>query len=537
MLKDLSQLIDECRSKFDSFPFTSDIEIKPNFAEKLESSFQAIEPNSTFTIYPYSICLINDKGLRADLSSSSLWFGAAYWEFASALHEYKKIIELIKRKLKDSGYLSSELKVLLKLIPSNNWRTCPNQQLVSDFENEIDSYFGTSSTDKALFFRFIEERDWWIKPFLVTAQTNGKALDRSDVYQSAILLATKVIIANSDRLLLIIEAFSRFPSLRHAFEQAHKNEILLPSLDNTDISEIGINQIYYGAPGTGKSHRIEQLVNSGNSVRTVFHTDTQNSDFVGCLKPSMSDRGIEYSFRPGPFCLALQKASLDSSKSIYLVIEEINRAAAAAVFGETFQLLDRAANGRSQYSIDITDPDMQTYLEDHAPNVLEGGRLFIPANLSFLATMNSSDQAVMPMDSAFKRRWQFEYVSLESVEYPQGNFTISDPTEEIIVSWESLSKTINMLLSGQEHIPEDRLLGPWFVSTNELANPIEALAGKIVMYLWEDVLRHGGRDAIFNTDVYPTLYKLVNGIKSNENIFSDAFISELKNLLDVEVGE
>ncbi|MCL1066251.1 AAA family ATPase [Shewanella olleyana] len=317
--------------------------------------------------------------------------------------------------------------------------------------------------------------------------------------------------------------------------QLPSNEEYLKSISNfTGISE---NKIYYGAPGTGKSHRIEQRVNNNNSVRTVFHTDTQNSDFVGCLKPSMSERGIEYSFRPGPFCLALKKASLDSSKSIYLVIEEINRATAAAVFGETFQLLDRADNGRSQYSIDITDPDMQTYLEEHAPNVLKGGRLFIPANLSFLATMNSSDQAVMPMDSAFKRRWQFEYVSLESVEYPQGDFTISDPTGDLIVSWESLSKTINMLLSEQEHIPEDRLLGPWFVSTNELANPIEALAGKIVMYLWEDVLRHGGRDTIFNTDVYPTLYKLVNGIKSNENIFSDTFISELKSLLDAEVGE
>ncbi|GGN84339.1 AAA family ATPase [Shewanella aestuarii] len=526
MLKDLSKSIDECRIKFDEFPFTSDIEITPILAEKLKASIQGIEPNSSVNIYPFSISLTNEKGLRTDLASSSLWFGAAYHEFATYLEQYRVVLETITATLKGLGYSSVNIKSLFKLIPSTDWKNHPDKKLVADFINEIDIFFGVDTISKTLFFRFLDERDWWFKPFSKTGQTTGKTLDRSDAYQSAILLAAKVIVASSDRLSLIIEAFSLNQPLRQAFSHLQPSEISFTESVSTVVESCGINQIYYGAPGTGKSHKIDELATDENSIRTVFHSETQYSDFVGCLKPCMIDGDISYQFRPGPFSLALVKAANDE-QPCFLVIEEINRAAAAAVFGDIFQLLDRRADGRSQYSIDVVDADFKGYLETHAASLLVSGKLVLPANLSLLATMNSSDQAVMPMDSAFKRRWQFEYVSIEGDEYPQGDFIINVGTELFAVSWEVLSKVINAQLS-EAQIPEDRLLGPWFVSEKELENSQAMLAGKLSMYLWEDVLRHAHREVIFDTEKNPTLYQLIKTIKANGIVFSDVVINELR---------
>lgn len=314
-------------------------------------------------------------------------------------------------------------------------------------------------------------------------------------------------------------------------KQIPNNEKYIESITSITSAFSGENIIYYGAPGTGKSHKIDKLTTDENSIRTVFHSETQYSDFVGCLKPYMEGSDISYQFRPGPFALALVKAANDATKQYFLVIEEINRAAAAAVFGDIFQLLDRRHDGRSQYSIDVVDADFKRYFETHAAAVLVDGKLILPSNLSLLATMNSSDQAVMPMDSAFKRRWQFEYVSIESDTYPRGHFNLNAGADTFTVSWENLSKVINNQLAGVQ-IPEDRLLGPWFVNENELQNSQATLAGKLAMYLWEDVLRHAHRESIFNTDKYPTLYQLIKGINANEMVFSDSIIIELRKLVE-----
>lgn len=309
------------------------------------------------------------------------------------------------------------------------------------------------------------------------------------------------------------------------------NEKYIESISSVISAFSGENIIYYGAPGTGKSHKIDKLATDDNSIRTVFHSETQYSDFVGCLKPFMDGSNISYQFRPGPFSLALVKAANDATKQYFLVIEEINRAAAAAAFGDIFQLLDRRPDGRSQYSIDVVDADFKSYLEINAAAALVDGKLILPSNLSLLATMNSSDQAVMPMDSAFKRRWQFEYVSIESDTYPSGHFNLNVGADTLTVSWENLSKVINNQLAGVQ-IPEDRLLGPWFVNEKELENSQATLAGKLAMYLWEDVLRHAHRESIFNTDKYPTLYQLIKGINANEMVFSDSIIIELRKLAE-----
>ena len=222
---------------------------------------------------------------------------------------------------------------------------------------------------------------------------------------------------------------------------------------------IGENFIYYGAPGTGKSYEIDCVVENKKYVSTVFHPDTQYSDFVGCLKPSMNGSDVEYKFREGPFCKALKLAHDHQGEHCYLVIEEINRASAAAVFGEVFQLLDRESDGSSKYRIDINDPDMLSYLSKNAPSVISGDQLRLPGNLSIYATMNSSDQAVMPMDTAFKRRWKFKYKPIDFASCATGDLPVQSGEEDLVISWKDFAEFVNAILVEQE-ISEDRLLGP-----------------------------------------------------------------------------
>ncbi|PCI63046.1 MAG: type II restriction endonuclease subunit R [Gammaproteobacteria bacterium] len=302
------------------------------------------------------------------------------------------------------------------------------------------------------------------------------------------------------------------------------------------INKLGSNIIYYGAPGTGKSHTIDGEISERNAVRTVFHADTTNSDFMGSLKPKMNGASIEYEFRPGPFTTSVINAIKDPIHHHWLIIEEINRAPAAAVFGEIFQLLDReSGTGTSRYSITLSDLDMLSFIESETGIVLTDGKLRLPGNLSLLATMNSSDQAVMPLDTAFKRRWQFRYIPLDfDVSYKggepcaNGNLNILNSTGgKIQVSWKAFAKVINEILT-DEDIAEDRHLGPFFLSDDELKkNPDEALTGKLFMYLWDDVLRHGLKDAVFDSAT-KTYGQLTRKYHNNEKIFSERFYELLK---------
>lgn len=293
----------------------------------------------------------------------------------------------------------------------------------------------------------------------------------------------------------------------------------------------GINRIYYGAPGTGKSYSINQIAKGHRVYRTVFHPDTQYVDFVGGLKPSMGEDGIEYTFRPGPFTTAYIDALNNPRSQVFLIIEELNRAAAAAVFGELFQLLDRNKNGDSIYSIDISDPDMQQYIDDLAKG--SSGKLKLTSNLSILASMNSSDQAVMPMDTAFKRRWLFEYLPINYNQATPGSFTINLSGDRVVeISWRNFAEIINDRLTALE-VPEDRLLGHRFLSEQELAegNSALALKGKLLVYLWDDVLRHGRRSQVFTADidnkVMGTFGQLAYEFDAGRPVFSEAIEEKL----------
>ncbi|NOI55243.1 AAA domain-containing protein [Vibrio crassostreae] len=320
---------------------------------------------------------------------------------------------------------------------------------------------------------------------------------------------------------------------------------LLKSSGRTDV--IGAefkgatNKIFYGAPGTGKSHKIHTVECVGSEkVVTVFHPDTQYNDFVGALKPVMQtdlagNPTVTYQFRPGPFTNALVKAKRSPSTHVCLVIEEINRAPAAAVFGELFQLLDRKATGESTYKIDAADPDMLLYINERlrASGVPELTQLEIPSNLSILATMNSSDQAVMPLDTAFKRRWGFEYLEIDfsNSAVPQTEIEVATGNGKYAIKWPDLAQAVNDILM-ETGIAEDRLIGPFFLNPKELGDPSsakDALNGKLFVYLWDDVLRHIGQHKVFSSS-----YKTFGGLSAAFNKGLPVFSAAIEGVIEVK---
>ena len=271
------------------------------------------------------------------------------------------------------------------------------------------------------------------------------------------------------------------------------------------------NMIYFGAPGTGKSYCLNaeknQLISycTDNYERVTFHPDYTYANFVGTYKPVTDGKDITYKYVPGPFTRILVKALKNPSEPFILIIEEINRANVAAVFGEVFQLLDRE-NYESQYLINVSE-DMKNYLRNELKyhkcyygNGLGDNfdKIKIPSNMFIWATMNSADQGVFPMDTAFKRRWDFEYLGIDDGEEKIENLKFKLNGKEY--SWNRLRRAINKVLVQEYNINEDKLLGPFFAFTKYIDedipsieiptdNFIDVFKNKIIMYLFEDVAR------------------------------------------------
>lgn len=277
--------------------------------------------------------------------------------------------------------------------------------------------------------------------------------------------------------------------------------------DNYNGNSKGLQIIYYGAPGTGKSTAVKkqtgELLENGeerdlvNVFRTTFHPDTDYASFVGCYKPTMKptskeektltgkDEEIVYEFVPQAFTDAYVYAYNNPATQTYLVIEEINRGNCAQIFGDLFQLLDRKG-GKSEYKIKA-DKDLANYLLDKLGADSEGikdGKLSLPANLNILATMNTSDQSLFPMDSAFKRRWEWEYVPINyGTDIKSGTFEIT--IGENPYPWINFIKEANKRIFDLTQ-SEDKQLGNFFIkhSVDE-----KEFKSKVMFYLWYEVLR------------------------------------------------
>ena len=265
---------------------------------------------------------------------------------------------------------------------------------------------------------------------------------------------------------------------------------------------IPFQQIFYGAPGTGKSHEVKKITgeidgSKPNVFRTTFHPDTDYASFVGCYKPVMKpvpenlravagrEEDIAYEFVPQAFTDAYIYAYNHTEETTYLVIEEINRGNCAQIFGDLFQLLDRNENGTSDYSIKA-DKDFAKYLIDtldsDSPGIKDG-KLTLPANLRILATMNTSDQSLFPIDSAFKRRWDWEYVAIDYAEPKSSAFTITIGNTSF--RWVDFIKVVNQRIYDVTQ-SEDKQMGNFFIksSVNQ-----KQFCSKVMFYLWNEVLK------------------------------------------------
>ena len=289
---------------------------------------------------------------------------------------------------------------------------------------------------------------------------------------------------------------------------------------------VDIQKIYYGCPGTGKSRTIKDKVEGDNGekmmyfdergkvvddpstvedkskltsnvFRTTFHPDYDYSTFVGSYKPVMNpvldedgnETGKEelaYEFVPQVFTNAYVRAwkSLaddtltDDEKQVYLIIEEINRGNCAQIFGDLFQLLDRK-NNRSEFSI-IPDAELRKHL---AKEGLESNKLILPENLHVLATMNTSDQSLFPMDSAFKRRWAMEYVPINLEQEKAREFTYKVNGEDY--SWVEFLGKVNPLIRKATD-SEDKQMGEFFIKDHASE---EEFLNKVMFYIWNDVCK------------------------------------------------
>lgn len=290
---------------------------------------------------------------------------------------------------------------------------------------------------------------------------------------------------------------------------------------NRDIK--GYNKLYYGVPGSGKSKKIDDELNEipeSQKERVLFHPDYTYSDFIGQILPEIKDEQIDYSFAPGPFTKILEKAFHNPDKEFYLIIEELNRGNAPAIFGDVFQLLDRIKEqpnneypiGTSEYS--ITNLDIAKSIYNNSEFKEYGEKVRIPSNLSIIASMNTSDQNVFTLDTAFQRRWNMEMVD-NDFENVDENF-YGTGVMGTDVSWKIFCTRINdIILEKNQSMmsSEDKRLGVYFVNKEEVKNT-ELFAQKVIKYLWDDAFKFS-REEVFDNK-YTSLEYIIKDLKDNE---------------------
>lgn len=334
------------------------------------------------------------------------------------------------------------------------------------------------------------------------------------------------------------------------FESLENGEEFDDSENETEAFINAFDQvIFYGVPGSGKSFFIEEKtknLNETQKIRTVFHPEYSNADFIGQIMPVLRNEKIAYEFTPGPFSCILKKAYTNPTLNYCLIIEEINRGNAAGIFGEIFQLLDREMNsdsinyGWSKYP--VNNKFINAYIREDSEldvpdDFSEESGIRLPPNLSILATMNTSDQNVFTLDNAFQRRWDMKLI--ENVfgntekETNQRNAFVDSAKQ---ITWEKFQTAINIKIGKMSEDAglssmEDKRLGCWFVKAVKQGNDYiiskDLFAEKVLKYLWDDAFKFC-REKVFNG--YTNLESLTRDFKGDKefSVFKDLF-SETEN--------
>ncbi|GHQ40796.1 hypothetical protein VN1222_10890 [Helicobacter pylori] len=414
---------------------------------------------------------------------------------------------------------------------ANNQDEVDMKGILSDYNDKVSILLATDPRFGGGIYRIIRAEEDKIKE-----NRSGYELKADDI-----LLFTYI----SDKkytLEIILPTDTRYNVLNGLISNRHLlvfSENETKSLSDNKIDESvridgGKNIILYGVPGSGKSYTLQRDYCNDNSVveKIVFHPDYSYSDFVGQIMPSVDDSGIvSYKFNPGPFTNILKKAYHNPQIKHVLVIDEINRGNAPAIFGEIFQLLDRLKHdkngfkkGSSEYAINNMDIANIVHSDKNAS-------IRIPSNLWIIATMNTSDQNVFTLDTAFQRRFSMQLIenSFENVDDDFKNMKILDTD----ITWQKFCTTINEKIAQNNDglsSMEDKRFGVYFVNIDDLKSK-ENFAHKVIKYLWDDVFKFD-RNIIFDTTKFNTLEAVVkNFTKEKGRTQFDIFSDDVKELL------
>lgn len=517
MLNDLNVLALKLQQKYkEEFDF-NEIILSDNFKE---SYGVFLRNNSQDIAYTKHTATITSAG-NLKMYIPNQWFRAAAFmcPYITELIKYKSMAESIVAPYKTSGKGKKQFFTDMK-----NTET---QEAIEEFKSWALKYLEENSdepdnieTEAQYITSFVTDYEWWF---------GSKTIDRGDYYVSPVLLLLGVVNVSQNYIADISYNLAANHSLTSVAEDMlsevlEHEEIIAPVYEFKADMGIdllrkrgGINEIVYGAPGTGKSRYLtDKYGRAPLTRRVVFHSEYSYYDFIGVYRPVPiyketkesfkaidgeefvnGEPYIDYRFIPGLFIKVLVEAWLDPERMHTLLIEEINRADAAAVFGEVFQLLDRDIDGSSEYAFHPSE-DLMCYLmsiEGMQPYLKNG--VAIPSNMNIVATMNSADQGVKPMDSAFKRRWNFHYIRINIKGAVHEKAKIQYAGQEVY--WGSLIDLINNKLSGGTlRLEEDKLIGPYFIKPEEVGK--KRAIDKLLLYLWDDILRHS-HDSFFNSNI------------------------------------
>ena len=528
MLQDLQKLGAQLQHKYLSTYQGQDKQLPLAFKQMVNEI-----DGSSIVYNDYSFVVTINLSAQKIFFPNQLWYIAAcFADYYKALSEYTRIVKV------DLHLTDTEIK-----------QAKDNQ----DFAETLLANTTLADEEKSLVAKFLSDYAWWY---------GGKGIERADFHISPILALCKLVNASQG----YVADLCKFLAKNDKALQLLKNEISDSGIIKTLSTPL--QQIFYGAPGTGKSHKVnKEIQNTANALvfRTTFHPDSDYSTFVGAYKPTMksADRlysadelidklseiktlghtypchkfaakywyslkglsaadikrivvacdfpesmtvevgkgiaigeemakhvqndKIVYSFVPQAFLKAYVAAWQNPEQPIFLVIEEINRGNCAQIFGDIFQLLDRK-DGVSEYPIKA-DQDIRDYLAkefagyDLDANILSGEELVLPANLHIWATMNTSDQSLFPIDSAFKRRWDWKYMPIHDA---GENWTIA--LSDVEYDWWDFVEKINNVI-GNMTSSEDKKLGYFFCKACNGKINAETFVNKVVFYLWNDVFK------------------------------------------------
>jgi hypothetical protein len=505
-LPNLAVIISDCRQKIAQIDESQSVSLDPANVDRLLNSYRELNPSHSISFVGGHTFYIQTGDQARCISIQELPKLAIVAEHLRALQLYREALDAISLQMGFESRTSGKGSDFFRFLPNKTWKNDAGQTDADAFVSATLAVL-PDPADQAAMDRFVSDPEW-------SGIEDGRKLNRSSDWQESAILRTggMVAAASAGRINLI-----------RAIEHAGFGANLVKISGQSGACSGGENVIYYGAPGTGKSHAVEELVGNKRSFRTVFHSDMQNSDFIGTLKPAVEGGNVTYRFQPGTFSKALRHAWNTPDEEVYLIIEEINRAMAAAVFGELFQLLDRDETGTSRYKVEFPSPEYFQWFNELGG--IQCDALTLPPNLWILATMNSADQGVYPIDTAFRRRWKQIYVPIDYEIAPRLPLDIigqsSQPSER---TWNEFVQVLNEFLIDNLGIAEDRLVGPRFLNLSDLSD--KKLPGKLLIYLWDDLLRHHERDVLFVGGIR-TYGELHKANENSERIFSDKMLAVL----------